>query len=39
VPEEILEGPTGRLFANSARPGGGGPTALAGPRKMVEEVS
>ncbi|KKY37414.1 hypothetical protein UCDDA912_g02567 [Diaporthe ampelina] len=39
VPEEILEGPAGRLFVNSARPGGAGPTGLAGPRKMVEEVS
>ncbi|KAL1850685.1 hypothetical protein Daus18300_012828 [Diaporthe australafricana] len=39
VPEEILEGPTGRLFANAVRPTGAGPTGLAGPRKMVEEVS
>lgn len=39
VPEEILEGPAGRLFINGVHPGGSGPTALAGPRKMVEEVS
>lgn len=39
MPEEILESPAGRLFVNSARAGGAGPTALAGPRKMVEEVS
>ncbi|KAK2607698.1 hypothetical protein N8I77_006359 [Diaporthe amygdali] len=39
VPEEILEGPAGRLFVNGVRPTGAGPTALAPPRKMVEEVS
>ncbi|KAI7787211.1 hypothetical protein LA080_000548 [Diaporthe eres] len=39
VPEEMLEGPAGRLFVNGVRPGGAGPTGLAGPRKMVEEVS
>lgn len=39
MPEEMLEGPAGRLFVNGVRPGGAGPTALAGPRKMVEEVS
>lgn len=39
MPEEILEGPAGRLFMNGAHPRGSGPTALAGPRKMVEEVS
>ncbi|KUI68051.1 Ino eighty subunit 2 [Cytospora mali] len=39
IPGEILEGPAGRLFANSVRPSGAGPTGLAGPKKMVEEVS
>lgn len=39
MPEEILEGPAGRLFVNGVHHGGGGPTSLAGPRKMVEEVS
>ncbi|KAI3393908.1 hypothetical protein diail_3511 [Diaporthe ilicicola] len=39
VPEEILEGPAGRLFVNGVRPAGAGPAALSGPRKMVEEVS
>ncbi|KUI62190.1 Ino eighty subunit 2 [Cytospora mali] len=39
IPGEILEGPAGRLFANSVRPSGAGPTGLAGPKKMVEEIA
>lgn len=37
VPNEMMEGPAGRLFANAVRPAAG--TGFGGPRKMVEEVS
>lgn len=39
VPGEMLDGPAGRLFAKAVRPSGTGPTAVAAPKKMVEEVS
>ncbi|ROV87562.1 hypothetical protein VSDG_09767 [Cytospora chrysosperma] len=39
VPGEMLDGPAGRLFAKTVRPSGTGPTAVAAPKKMVEEVS
>lgn len=35
VPEEILYGPTGRVFANATRPG----AALGGPRKLIQDVT
>lgn len=37
VPQEIMEGPAGRLFSNPVRPAPG--SGFGGPRKMVEEVS
>lgn len=39
MPGDMLDGPAGRLFAKAVRPNGAGPTALAAPKKMVEEVS
>lgn len=37
VPDEMMEGPAGRLFTKANRPAPG--TGFGGPRKMVEEVS